>query len=94
MKKKLPQLEKELTQEIKKEERVIFHHFIYLKKHHQVIFASLIVLSVVFIWRGLWDFMNLFWFPQNQIFSNLSGIFVGFFLLYLSHRLMKQLVGE
>jgi len=49
MKKKVPKFKKEIEQEIKHEERIIFHQFIYLKKHHQVIFALIIFVCVIFI---------------------------------------------
>jgi len=93
MKKKIPKFEQNIEQEIKQEERLIFHQFIYLKKHHQVIFALLITLSIIFVWRGIWDLIHSYWFPKNLLFSDLSGILVGLVLLYLSHQIMKQLAS-
>lgn len=91
MKQKVPKLQKEIEHEIKQEERIIFHHFIYLKKHHQVIFALIIFVCVIFIWRGVWDLIHTYWFPKNLLFSDVTGIIFALFVLYLSHQLMKQL---
>lgn len=84
----------EIKQEIRKEENMIFHRFKYLKKKHQIIFAVLISTGVIFVWRGLWNLMDYFWFPNYSLWSNLSGILLGAIILLLSHKLLEQLAGN
>lgn len=91
MKKNLPKLEKNVEKEIKQEEHIIFHHFIHLKKHHQVLFAIIITCGIIFVWRGIWDLIRSYWFPKNLLFSDISGIIIGLILLYLSHEISKKL---
>ncbi len=85
-------MEKNIVKDIRKEEQTIFHHFLYLKKHYQAIFAFIIAAGGIFVWRGVWNLIDLFWFRDDLLFSNVTGIVFGIFLLYLSHRVMKQLV--
>ena len=77
-----------------KEKNVIFEHFVALKKHHQVIFSLLILLGVVLVWRGMLNFINTYWFPNQLIVSNATGILIGVLILYSSHKIMKMLAGE
>ena len=79
---------------IKKEKRFIFHQFQYLKKHHQVIFGLVIIAGVIFIWRGLWNLMDLFWLRDSLFWSSVSGVVLGLLVLYLSHRLIAHLAGN
>lgn len=77
-----------------KDKNIIFEHFISLKKHHQVIFSLLILLGVVLVWRGMLNLINKYWFPDQLVVSNLTGILIGIFILYSSHKIMKMLAGE
>ena len=77
-----------------KEKNIILEHFVALKKHHQVVFSLLILLGVVKIWRGMLNLINRYWFPENLLVSNITGIVIGVFILYGSHKIMKMLAGE
>ncbi len=90
----LKKAEEDVEKEVKKEERFIFHKFIYLKKHHQILFGLLLVVGLVFIWRGLWHLMDAFWFPSLRYISEITGIVFGLLILFLSHRLMIILTGK
>lgn len=43
----------------------------------------IIVLGVIFIWRGMWNIMDKFFLPDNFLFSNIFGIIIGLILIYL-----------
>lgn len=77
-----------------KKKNIIFEHFILLKKHHQVMFSLLILLGVVLVWRGMLNLINMYWFPSQLLVSNATGILIGIFILYGSHKIMKMLAGE
>ena len=83
-----------LEKQIKKEERFIFREFMFLKRHHQAIFALLIALGIVFVWRGLWGMIDLLWLPLSPTLSYLSGILMGVVILFLAHHLIKSLAGD
>jgi len=77
-----------------KKKNIIFEHFVSLKKHHQVLFSLLILLGVVFVWRGMLNLINRYWFADNILVSNVSGMIIGVLILYGSHKIMKMLAGE
>jgi len=76
-----------------KKRRVIFHDFRYLKKHNQVIFSLIIITGVIFVWRGLWNLVDAYWFPSSELISNISGILFGMVILYFGNKLISQLAG-
>lgn len=39
--------------------------------------ALLIDLSAIFIWRGIWGFMDLYFFPSHHEFSLAASILLG-----------------
>jgi len=43
----------------------------------------LIVTAVVFIWRGIWNLIDIYFLPSNELISNVLTILIGLFLLYL-----------
>ncbi|MFH1218727.1 MAG: hypothetical protein V1679_02710 [Candidatus Peregrinibacteria bacterium] len=52
----------------------------------------LVVTGVVFVWRGLWNLMDLYLFPDMPILSNILGILLGLLLLLLPDEDIKELV--
>ena len=77
-----------------KEKNAIFETFASLKKHHQVLFSLLILLGVVLVWRGMLNLINTYWFPNQLVLSNVTGMVIGVLILYSSHKIMKMLAGE
>lgn len=84
---------KVIDRNLKRNERLIFHDFKYLEKNNQVIFSLIIITGVIFVWRGLWNMVDVYWFPSYSLFSNITGIIFGMVLLYFSHKLISQLAG-
>ncbi len=54
--------------------------------------ALVVGLAVVAFWRGAWQLMDLFVFPENQLWSNVISLVVGFLVLVLMHRAIKGLM--
>lgn len=52
----------------------------------------LIVIGVVLIWRGMWNIMDMYMFPDKPVLSNILGILFGFLLLYLPDEDLKELI--
>lgn len=42
-----------------------------------------IVTAVVLIWRGIWNLIDAYLWPSNELMSNVVSILLGLFLLYL-----------
>lgn len=43
----------------------------------------LVVLGVVMVWRGIWDLLDYYFFPGNQLLSDVLSIVIGVLILYL-----------
>jgi len=52
----------------------------------------LIVFGVVFVWRGLWNLMDMYVLPDDPILGNVLGILIGISLLYMPDDDIKELV--
>jgi len=51
-----------------------------------------VVIGVVFVWRGLWNLMDLYIFPDRPVLSNALSILIGILILYLPDEDVKELV--
>ena len=51
----------------------------------------LIVVAVILVWRGLWNLMDIYIFPENELLSNIASVAIGLFLLYLPDQDLKEL---
>ena len=60
------------------------------KRIKGVFFALVIGLAVVSFWRGAWQLMDLFVFPNDYLLSNIVSIVVGFVILVLAHRAIRE----
>lgn len=50
------------------------------------------IVGIVLVWRGLWNLMDQYIFPDKPLLSNIVTILVGLFLLYLPDQDIKELV--
>ena len=51
-----------------------------------------IAIAVVMIWRGTWDLLDAYLFPENPLLSDLLSIAIGLLILYLPDKNIKELV--
>lgn len=93
-KNKIKKIEQVVEEKFQKEEQSLFKRIRYLKRHHQAWFSIFISLGLIFVWRGLWNLMDHYWFPSNLLWSNLSGIIIGIIVLLLAHKLLILLTGD
>ncbi len=42
-----------------------------------------LILATILIWRGIWNFADKYFFPDNFFLSNLLAMLVGLFLLFV-----------
>lgn len=56
-------------------------------------FPSLVVVvAVVMVWRGVWNLLDMYVFPEQPILSNVVCIVVGLVLLYLPDQDLNALI--
>jgi intein/homing endonuclease len=83
---------KTIKKRIKKEELLLFTNLKRLKKIHQMFVSLVIFIGIILVWRGVYNIMNQYWFPDNPAFSNISGIIVGLMILVGTHYASSKLV--
>ena len=65
--------------------------------HHRLSYFTssfALVVGLVLIWRGVWyilDFIDLTFFGDSHILSTVGGIILGFLILYLPDRDLKEI---
>ena len=52
----------------------------------------MIAIAVIMVWRGIWNLLDHYLFPDNFILSNVISIVVGIIVLYLPDRTLKELI--
>jgi hypothetical protein len=63
-----------------------------LEKHHQIIFAIVIAIAVVGVWRGLWGLMDVYLLPNNYVLSCIISLIIGLLILLITHYAPKELM--
>ncbi|MDP2642638.1 MAG: hypothetical protein Q8P62_02245 [Candidatus Peregrinibacteria bacterium] len=59
------------------------------KKFFGVMFAFI---AMTFLWRGLWNLLDIYLLPDRPLLSNIISILIGAFLLYLPDEDLKDIV--
>lgn len=65
-----------------------------LKPRKYFLQELIIVVGIVLVWRGIWLLADRFFFPSYPIVSEVFGILIGLFLLYLPDGDLSYLTGE
>ena len=61
-------------------------------RFRKLVIALVVGLAIVGFWRGAWQLMDLYVFPESYILSNVVSLVVGFVVLVLMHRAVKGLM--
>jgi len=51
-----------------------------------------LAIAIVAVWRGVWGLMDLYLFPENEMFSFISSIIIGVLILYFHDHKLNELV--
>lgn len=54
----------------------------------------IVVVGVVLVWRSIWHLADRFLFPDNPLLSEVLGVVIGLFLLYLPDGDLSHLTGD
>lgn len=49
------------------------------------------LIAVVLLWRGVWSLLDMYFFPNNPVISNIIGIILGLALLLIDDFALKEL---
>ena len=63
-----------------------------ISRYRKLIVALVVGVAIVAFWRGAWQLMDLFIFPENYLLSNIVSLLVGLLVLVLMHRAIKGLM--
>jgi hypothetical protein len=63
-----------------------------LKPNKKFLYTLLAAVGVIFVWKGIWDLLNLYLFPNNPLLSALISLFIGLIILYLPDQDIKELL--
>lgn len=63
-----------------------------VSKKRKLVITLVTGLAVISFWRGAWQLMDLFVFPNNFLLSNFVSLVVGFVVLVLMHKVIKGLM--
>jgi hypothetical protein len=63
-----------------------------MKSHHQTIFALIIAIAVISLWRGIWGLMDEYLFPNNYELSLWISVAIGLAILIGTHYASKELM--
>ena len=63
-----------------------------LKMSKYFVFMLFMVVGVVFVWRGVWNLMEIYLLPNHPVLSSVVGIVIGLLILYLPDEDLKELI--
>jgi hypothetical protein len=53
------------------------------EKKHPILNTLIVAVGAVFIWRGIWGLLDIYFFPNNQVLSYALSAVIGFLILVL-----------
>lgn len=62
-----------------------------LKALHPTANAIVVIFAIIMLWRGVWELLNLYFFPGSPTFSNLLSIALGALILHFDDFSLKDL---
>ncbi|MBW3013240.1 hypothetical protein KY325_00465 [Candidatus Woesearchaeota archaeon] len=67
-------------------------NFCKMKHHHQTIFAIIIAVAVISLWRGIWGLMDEYLLPNHYELSLWLSVAIGLAILIGTHYATKELM--
>ncbi len=61
------------------------------RKRFPNINSILVVIAIVLIWRGVWNLMDEYFFPNDPIYSYIIGILIGIMFLLIDDLRLTEL---
>jgi RsiW-degrading membrane proteinase PrsW (M82 family) len=63
-----------------------------LRPNKNFFYVLLIAIAMILVWRGVWDLVDMYLFPEHPVWSALISFFIGLVILYLPDQDIKELL--
>ena len=64
----------------------------YKLKNRHLFLALLVGTAVIAVWRGIWNLLDLYLYPNDLVLSSIISIVVGLVILIATHQAAKELM--
>ena len=64
----------------------------YKLKNSHLFLALLIGTAVISVWRGIWNLLDLYLYPNDLVLSSILSIAIGLIILIFTHQTTKELM--
>ncbi|NUJ97982.1 hypothetical protein HGA92_04320 [Candidatus Gracilibacteria bacterium] len=71
----------------KRQKRILRHIF----RNTQILLASI---AVIMVWRGVWNFLDYYIFPESFFVSNFISIILGGLIIFFNDFDIEELKGQ
>jgi len=65
---------------------------VYKLKSNHLIFALIVGTAVIAVWRGIWNLLDLYLYPNDIVLSSIISIIIGLVILIVTHQVAKELM--
>lgn len=69
----------------------LMREWLSLQRDKNFIPNLVLCIGVVFVWRGVWNLVDAYFFPGDELLSNILSIVLGVFIIYLPDHSFEQL---
>ncbi|MFZ2151124.1 MAG: hypothetical protein WAZ12_05290 [Candidatus Absconditicoccaceae bacterium] len=76
---------------LKKHAEIAYRNIKGLRKKRSNMNIFLTTAAVVMIWRGVWELLDIYLFPNNRVVSLMIGMIIGIFLLFVDNEKLDEL---
>ena len=64
----------------------------YKLKNRHLFLVLLVGTAVIAVWRGIWNLLDLYLYPNDLVLSSIISIVVGLVILIATHQAAKELM--
>ena len=64
----------------------------YKLKNSHLFLAIIVGTAVIAVWRGIWNLLDLYLYPNDIVLSSIISIVVGLVILVFTHQTAKELM--
>ena len=64
----------------------------YKLKNSHLFLAIIVGTAVIAVWRGIWNLLDLYLYPNDIVLSSIISIIIGLVILVFTHQTAKELM--
>ncbi len=64
----------------------------YKIKTSHLFLAMIVGTAVISVWRGIWNLLDLYLYPNDIVLSSILSIVIGLIILVFTHQTTKELM--